>query len=154
MKDPNCPKFLESHVQKLKEAWEDTNEKAQKRKKELTGNYFWKFQRFDTWKLRLLILCKHFGTFHKRLLQITWHPGKRFTNKLRNVIRNWTWLIKNSHLSKRSSTWREIYLFMRLIKRRELHSGQILKDSLTWSMMQITVCKVSTFSTNLDFAKK
>merc|ERR1712110_1226953 len=28
MKDPNCPKFLESHVQKLKEAWEDTNEKA------------------------------------------------------------------------------------------------------------------------------
>ena len=37
MKDPNCPKFLESHVQKLKEAWEDTNEKAQKRKKELTG---------------------------------------------------------------------------------------------------------------------
>ena len=39
MKDPNCPKFLESHVQKLKEAWEDTNEKAQKRKKELTGDY-------------------------------------------------------------------------------------------------------------------
>ena len=38
MKDPNCPKFLESHVQKLKEAWEDTNEKAQKRKKELEGN--------------------------------------------------------------------------------------------------------------------
>ena len=38
MKDPNCPKFLESHVQKLKEAWDDTNEKAQKRKKELTGN--------------------------------------------------------------------------------------------------------------------
>ena len=39
MKDPNCPKFLESHVQKLKEAWEDTNEKAQTRKKELTGNF-------------------------------------------------------------------------------------------------------------------
>merc|ERR1712038_2187740 len=38
MRDPNCPKFLESHVQKLKEAWEDTNEKAQKRKKELTDN--------------------------------------------------------------------------------------------------------------------
>ena len=38
MSDPNCPKFLESHVQKLKEAWEDTNAKAQKRKKELTGN--------------------------------------------------------------------------------------------------------------------
>ena len=38
MADPNCPKFLESHVQKLKEAWEDTNEKAQKRKKELEGN--------------------------------------------------------------------------------------------------------------------
>ena len=40
MKDPNCPKFLESHVQKLKEAWEDTNEKAQKRKKELTGKNY------------------------------------------------------------------------------------------------------------------
>lgn len=37
MKDPNCPKFLESHVHKLREAWEDTNAKAQKRKKELTG---------------------------------------------------------------------------------------------------------------------
>ena len=42
MKDPNCPKFLESHVQKLKEAWEDTNLKAQKRKQELTGNFEFK----------------------------------------------------------------------------------------------------------------
>merc|ERR1711872_1088042 len=33
MEDPNCPKFLEGHVKKLKEAWEDTNEKAQTRKK-------------------------------------------------------------------------------------------------------------------------
>ena len=45
MKDPNCPKFLESHVQKLKEAWEDTNEKAQTRKKELTGNF-----KLNKWK--------------------------------------------------------------------------------------------------------
>ena len=29
MTDQNCPKFLEGHVKKLREAWEDTNEKAQ-----------------------------------------------------------------------------------------------------------------------------
>merc|ERR1712073_140966 len=28
MQDPNCPKFLEGHVHKLKEAWEDTKKKA------------------------------------------------------------------------------------------------------------------------------
>ena len=39
MTDPNCPKFLEGHVKKLKEAWDDTNEKAQTRKKALTDNY-------------------------------------------------------------------------------------------------------------------
>merc|ERR1712088_1192583 len=38
MKDPNCPKFLEGHVHKLKEAWEDTNQKAQERKKALADN--------------------------------------------------------------------------------------------------------------------
>jgi hypothetical protein len=38
MQDPNCPKFLEGHVKKLREAWEDTNEKAQIRKKALTDN--------------------------------------------------------------------------------------------------------------------
>ena len=38
MSDPNCPAFLQGHVQKLKEAWEDTNEKAQARKKALTGS--------------------------------------------------------------------------------------------------------------------
>ena len=37
MQDPNCPKFLESHLEKLKEAWEDSNEKALARKKALTG---------------------------------------------------------------------------------------------------------------------
>ena len=36
--DENCPKFLESHVQKLREAWEDTNAKAQLRKKALSDN--------------------------------------------------------------------------------------------------------------------
>ena len=40
MSDPNCPAFLQGHVQKLKEAWEDTNEKAQARKKALAGNNF------------------------------------------------------------------------------------------------------------------
>ena len=29
MEDPNCPKFLEGHVKKLREAWDDTQEKAQ-----------------------------------------------------------------------------------------------------------------------------
>jgi len=38
MEDPNCPKFLEGHVKKLKEAWDDTNEKAQARKKDLVDN--------------------------------------------------------------------------------------------------------------------
>merc|ERR1719470_765943 len=38
MQDPNCPKFLDGHVKKLREAWEDTNEKAQLRKKALADN--------------------------------------------------------------------------------------------------------------------
>lgn len=38
MQDPNCPKFLEGHCKKLKDAWEDTSEKAQARKKALLGN--------------------------------------------------------------------------------------------------------------------
>merc|ERR550532_1972336 len=38
MQDPNCPKFLDGHVKKLREAWEDTNEKAQTRKKALADN--------------------------------------------------------------------------------------------------------------------
>jgi len=38
MQDPNCPKFLDGHVKKLREAWEDTNEKAQIRKKALSDN--------------------------------------------------------------------------------------------------------------------
>ncbi len=37
MADPNCPVFLEGHLQKLKDAWQDTVEKAQKRKKALQG---------------------------------------------------------------------------------------------------------------------
>jgi len=38
MQDQNCPKFLEGHVKKLREAWDDTNDKAQIRKKALTDN--------------------------------------------------------------------------------------------------------------------
>lgn len=37
MEDPNCPKFLEGHAKKLRETWEDTIQKAQSRKKALTG---------------------------------------------------------------------------------------------------------------------
>ncbi|QQP37588.1 Uncharacterized protein FKW44_017894, partial [Caligus rogercresseyi] len=47
MQDPNCPKFLDGHVQKLKEAWEDTIEKAQTRKKALTDN-FTSWETFET----------------------------------------------------------------------------------------------------------
>merc|ERR1712088_417739 len=38
MQDPNCPKFLDGHVKKLREAWDDTNQKAQDRKKALADN--------------------------------------------------------------------------------------------------------------------
>ena len=38
MQDENCPKFLDGHVQKLKEAWDDTHSKAQQRKKDLQDN--------------------------------------------------------------------------------------------------------------------
>ena len=50
MEDPNCPKFLDGHVKKLKEAWEDTNEKAQVRKKALTDN-FASWETFETEKV-------------------------------------------------------------------------------------------------------
>merc|ERR1712165_273151 len=40
MQDPNCPKFLDGHVKKLREAWDDTNEKAQTRKKALADAEF------------------------------------------------------------------------------------------------------------------
>ena len=33
MEDPKSPKFLETHVSKLKEAWDDAQKKAQERKK-------------------------------------------------------------------------------------------------------------------------
>ncbi len=58
MADPNCPVFLEGHLQKLKDAWQDTVEKAQKRKKALQGegshlsahNIFLVFFAFEFWK--------------------------------------------------------------------------------------------------------
>merc|ERR1711963_684858 len=50
MEDPNCPKFLDGHVKKLKEAWEDTNEKAQVRKKALADN-FASWETFETEKV-------------------------------------------------------------------------------------------------------
>ncbi len=49
MEDPNCPKFLEGHVKKLKEAWDDTNEKAQARYLTINFNTFhdFKFKRLS-----------------------------------------------------------------------------------------------------------
>ena len=38
MKDPFCPKFLQGHVKKLQDAWEDTCDYSQKRKKSLDAN--------------------------------------------------------------------------------------------------------------------
>ena len=44
MEDPKSPKFLETHVSKLKEAWDDAQKKAQERKKALEDN-------LDSWKI-------------------------------------------------------------------------------------------------------
>ena len=50
MEDPKSPKFLETHVSKLKEAWADAQKKAQERKKALEDNLeSWKI--FDTKKV-------------------------------------------------------------------------------------------------------
>ena len=58
MEDPNCPKFLEGHVKKLKEAWEDTNEKAQTRKKALVDN----LQSWETFEEKKVECHKHLDT--------------------------------------------------------------------------------------------
>merc|ERR1712128_214299 len=50
MEDANCPKFLDGHVKKLREAWEDTNEKAQLRRKALADN-FGSWEVFETQKV-------------------------------------------------------------------------------------------------------
>merc|ERR1712024_118001 len=55
MEDPNCPKFLDGHVKKLKEAWEDTNEKAQTRKKALVDN----LQSWETFEEKKVECHKH-----------------------------------------------------------------------------------------------
>merc|ERR1712141_493638 len=58
MEDPNCPKFLEGHVKKSKEAWEDTNEKAQSRKKALVDN----LQSWETFEEKKVECHKHLDT--------------------------------------------------------------------------------------------
>ena len=58
MLDENCPKFLEGHVKKLKEAWEDTNEKAQIRKKALTDN----LQSWEVFEDKKVECHKHLDT--------------------------------------------------------------------------------------------
>ena len=56
MEDPKSPNFLKNHVNKLKEAWDVANEKANIRRKALTDNLeSWKV--FDT-KVNYLILQK------------------------------------------------------------------------------------------------
>ena len=58
MEDPNCPKFLEGHVKKLKEAWDDTNEKAQTRKKALVDN----LTSWETFEEKKVECHKHLDT--------------------------------------------------------------------------------------------
>ena len=50
MEDPNCPKFLDGHVKKLREAWVDTTDKSQIRKKALADN-FSSWEVFETQKV-------------------------------------------------------------------------------------------------------
>ena len=50
MEDTNCPKFLDGHVKKLREAWEDTTDKSQMRKKALSDN-FSSWEIFETQKV-------------------------------------------------------------------------------------------------------
>ena len=50
MEDANCPKFLDGHVKKLREAWEDTTDKSQVRKKALADN-FSSWEMFETQKV-------------------------------------------------------------------------------------------------------
>ena len=50
MEDANCPKFLDGHVKKLREAWEDTTDKSQVRKKALADN-FSSWEIFETQKV-------------------------------------------------------------------------------------------------------
>jgi len=52
MEDTNCPKFLDGHVKKLREAWEDTNDKAQLRKKALVDNLS-SWEVFETQKVEV-----------------------------------------------------------------------------------------------------
>jgi len=55
MQDANCPKFLEGHVKKLQEAWDDTNEKAQIRKTTLANN----LNAWDVFETRKVEAHKH-----------------------------------------------------------------------------------------------
>ena len=53
MKDPFCPKFLQGHVKKLQDAWEDTCDYSQKRKKSLVDNmHAW--STFEETKLKFI----------------------------------------------------------------------------------------------------
>jgi len=68
MEDPNCPKFLEGHAKKLKEAWEETTEKANARKKALADNLS-SWETFETQRVechRLLdVADKDFASIKK-----------------------------------------------------------------------------------------
>ena len=50
MEDINCPKFLDGHVKKLREAWVDTTDKSQIRRKALADN-FSSWEVFETQKV-------------------------------------------------------------------------------------------------------
>ena len=91
MEDPNCPKFLEGHAKKLKEAWEETTEKANARKKALAG---W-VGVLGIQKLYLMI--KHF-------LQTTSAPGRLSRLRGWSATAFWTSRTRTLPLSRRSLT--------------------------------------------------
>ena len=72
MEDPNCPKFLEGHVKKLREAWDDTQEKAQSRKKALVDNMTsWETFEGKKRKNHLIIIINPSSSSCRDLLVVT-----------------------------------------------------------------------------------
>ena len=146
MKDPNCPKFLESHVQKLKEAWEDTNEKAQKRKKELTGkNYELCYIQIRGISLIKLMLSLSDIRIYSQF-QIICPPGRHSMSKLKSLIDNWISLMRSLLLSRRCLTLAKIFQLMRPTRRLGQLSVLLLKVYSILSMKQIIPSNVSNDS--------
>ena len=64
--NPKAPKFLEGHVQKLKDAWADANEKAQARKDALNLNH----ESWNTFETKKVECAKGLDMAEKQLKSI------------------------------------------------------------------------------------